>query len=152
MQFEEMTVTTLQLSEALGIGANQINKLAARGILPKAGHNRYPLKAAVRAYTDHMRQAPGTGTTIKQELDQERLDALRHKNAKQRGELLPVEVLQSYAEKLGSMIHDQLETLPGKIKKQIPHLRGSELSLIRRELAKARASIANFNPPHKPTV
>lgn len=64
------------------------------------------------------------------------------KEAQLRNELAPLELLQWALSNLGSQISAILETIPAKLKRQLPSLTYTDLELIRKEIIKTQNAAA----------
>lgn len=137
------------------LSLSRFHELVRDGSIPKPrGRAGYVLDDVRRGYIESLRtvkmseaeKAPAAKANDSDEdIKQEKLKKLRAENAARQRELLPVSVLEMYAEKVGAVIQSAFEALPGAIKTRIPHLRGAEVGIIRGELAKAAHSIASFD-------
>ena len=77
------------------------------------------------------------------------LAAIRGLEAKQRaGELVPVDLLRDILAAVAAQISAHLDAIPGRIKREAPHLTANDLFLIEREVTAARnlASKIRYNP------
>lgn len=134
------------------LSLSQFDFLRRQGSIPQPrGRAGYVLDDVRRAYIETLRtaktQEPETAPPemdARQEIEQEKLEKLRVDNALRRRELAPIAVLETYAERIGAVIHSQFEALAGQVKKRIPHLRAAEVNIIRGELSKTANAIADF--------
>lgn len=95
-------VSTTALADLLGIGPTRLNTLVRGGIIPCDGRGGFPLRAAVRAYCHHLREAKRQTKTVSPEMEAARLRAANAQaekaeiaNAKARGELLDASRVRS---------------------------------------------------------
>ena len=141
-------------------------QLVREGVLPQGrGRGGYKIDDARRAYIQHLRARSGASPeeVVSEEQRIERLknqddlgkerarlaaeqaDKAAMQNAVMRRELLPVAVLERYAEQVAAVVRAALEALPAQCKRRIPHLRSEELNLIKAECARASDAIADFD-------
>lgn len=106
-----------ELSNILGIGQRQINKLAKAGIIPKARRGEYDLAGTVRAYIDYLKDGVDTDkkeAIVREELRIKRLQAekLEDEKAVRRRYLLSVNDFVSLVEASGAAIKSILSAIP----------------------------------------
>ena len=115
-----------------------------------------------RAFPGHGGRRRGAGRKPKQTLrddlarfnqaraDKERaLADLRAMEAKQRaGELVPLNVLREVLASVAVQIGAVLDTIPGRLRREAPHLTATDLQLVERIITEARAVAAQirYNP------
>ena|SRR5690625_2433090 len=75
---------------------------------------------------------------------EERAESQRLKNAQTRRELAPVDMLSWALGSLSSQVSAVLEPLPGKIRRRVARLTGTDIDLIRAEVAKAMNACAEI--------
>ncbi len=117
-------VPTAVVCEWLGITAQAVSDLAKRGIIPKAGRDKWALQAVVTAYTAHMREvAAGRKADTDQALDlvQERAQLARAqreyqdmRNAEKAGQLLPRAVVDQAVVDAFTRVRTKLLRIPAK--------------------------------------
>ena len=71
-------------------------------------------------------------------LTKEQADAQELKNAVMRRELAPIELLEFALAEMSSVVSAIFESIPLKVKKRVPHLTASEVSIISREVIRAQ--------------
>ena len=79
----------------------------------------------------------------------EMADKLAMENAVRRRELAPVSELRSAMTQVGSLIRTRLESLPAQLKRRIPHLRASELGIVKQEMARLSDELASIELSHE---
>lgn len=79
----------------------------------------------------------------------EQADKAAMDNAMRRREVVPVAVLEDYAERVGTFVRGMLEALPAQLKRRIHHLRASEVNVIKQEVAKLSDGIATYDLDHE---
>ena len=95
------------LAKLLGVTRSSISRLASDGVLPRDGHNRYPLPDSVHAYVAHLktpqsragRRADAPSDPLKLERirqSREAADKLAIQNAASRRELLPARDVETH--------------------------------------------------------
>jgi phage terminase Nu1 subunit (DNA packaging protein) len=133
----------------------RFRELQKLGYLPnQQGGRGLDVEAVVHGYVAYLRANPtesefgGEATSTSEKIALEKLQKLRTENARARRELVPVSVLEHYAEQVGSVVHEGLTALAGNIKKRIPHLRAAEITQIKREIVKISNGIAEFDVEH----
>ena len=102
------------------------------------------------AYIRHLReQAAGRATTGDLDLATERArlaaaqaERVERTNAKERGELAPMVLLEQVLAKTASKIAGILDGIPGQVRRRVPQLPVEGLDLIAAEVAKARNTVA----------
>ncbi len=117
-------VPTAVVCEWLGITAQALSDLAKRGVLPKAGRDKWDLRAVVSAYTQHTREiAAGRKADADQALDlvQERALLARAqrefqdmRNAEKAGQLLPRTVVDQAVTDAFTRVRSALLRVPVK--------------------------------------
>lgn len=155
-----------ELAEHLFTSPQTIDKLRRDGVIPSPrGRAGYKLDDCRRVYLEHLRaraRAPAgdpepdehkvqrmrNQDKLEEErarLAAEQADKAAMENAIRRREVAPVAVLESYAEKVSGVVRSALEALPAQCKRRIPHLRASEINLIKQECTRASDAIADFD-------
>lgn len=79
----------------------------------------------------------------------EQADKVAMENAIRRREVVPVVVLQDYAEQLANFLRAGLEAFPAQIKRRIHHLRAAEFNAVKQEVAKLSDAIATYSIDHE---
>lgn len=69
-------------------------------------------------------------------------DKVEMENAERRGELAPVSVLEEVLVRAGTKVAATFDAIPGILKRRLPNLTDADLTIVRRELAKARNAVA----------
>ncbi|MCR9279971.1 MAG: hypothetical protein NXH85_18585 [Pseudomonadaceae bacterium] len=151
--------TAKQAAAHIDISERRFRQLRQQGAVtgPKGGKGGYDLDEVRLQYIRALRASKGdlagvTQSGVADDIAAEKLKKLRIENARLTRELVPVDVLELYARKLGSTVKDGLDALVGNVKKRLPHLRSSELQMIRQEIAKTSNAIADFNPDHERAI
>lgn len=72
-------------------------------------------------------------------------DKVEMENAVARGELAPVSVLEDVLTRAGTKVSASLDAIPTALKRRLPNLTDADLTIVRRELAKARNAIASLS-------
>lgn len=143
------------------IGPERFTQLRKAGYLPKPrGRAGYVLDDVRRAYIDHLKagidtESPDVGGAERQkhvdDLARERArhaaesaDKIALQNREKRRELVPVSAVRDYCTEVASLIRPRLEALPARCKVEIPHLRASEVAVIRREVTRVTDEIADI--------
>ena len=134
MTIAPAAVPTAVVTEWLGITAQALGDLAKRGVVPKAGRDKWSLKAVVVAYTEHMREvAAGRRGDAAEALDlvQERAQLARAqrehqdmKNAELAGRLLPAEQVNAAVADAFARVRSHLLRLPMKATSRARDLTG----------------------------
>jgi phage terminase Nu1 subunit (DNA packaging protein) len=143
-------LTQREFANLVGSNEHEVRLLVRERVLPKLEGRACYDETHVRAYVDHLRSTlPQTQATpelvgLQISMQRQKLHALERENRVNDRAYAPTELLYEYAKKLGSVVKSAFEAIPGQIKKQIPHLRAAEISIIRTELAKAANAIADF--------
>lgn len=100
MPSQKLIVSAREAADWIGASERLVRDLADRGIAVREARGRYDIKATIANYVAHLRQvSAGRGgeesqldlTKEKARESKERADSLAIKNAKMRGELLPVD-------------------------------------------------------------
>lgn len=74
----------------------------------------------------------------------EMADKLAMENAQRRRELVPVAELRNAMATAGTLIRSRLETLPAQMKRRLPFLRASDLSVVKQEITKLSDELASI--------
>ncbi len=77
-------------------------------------------------------------------LAREQADATALKNAQARNELAPVDLIRWTLNRVGTRIVAILDTIPGNVKRRVPHLSAAHVELIKREVVKAQNAAARI--------
>lgn len=78
----------------------------------------------------------------KARLNAAQADKVEMENAERRGELAPVSVLEEVLVRAGTKVAATFDAIPGILKRRLPNLTDADLTIVRRELAKARNAVA----------
>ncbi len=76
-------------------------------------------------------------------------EKLAMENAERRRELVPVTELREAMAKVGGLVRANLEAWPAELKRAAPHLRNSEIAVIKRSIAKLSDAIADIDLSHE---
>ena len=76
-------------------------------------------------------------------------ERIEMENAVKRGELAPIDTLRDVLAPVVAQIAAQLDAVPGKLKREAPHLTATDLEIVAREITKARnlAAETRYEPP-----
>ncbi len=146
-------VSVALLVELTGYSESKIYRLAKQGVIKRRGsrtkESGFPLDASIQALLKHAggeeAEAPEPAPSIKDQIEAEKLAEIREAAALRRRELIPVGSLEEYARQVGEVVRQGLEAFPAMVHKRIPHLRGSEVNMIRAEAGKVADRIAEFD-------
>ncbi|MHC0506392.1 terminase small subunit [Achromobacter aegrifaciens] len=69
-------------------------------------------------------------------------DKIEMENSVARGELAPVSVLEEVLTRAGTKVSAAMDAIPTALKRRLPNLTDADLTIVRRELAKARNAVA----------
>jgi phage terminase Nu1 subunit (DNA packaging protein) len=142
-------------AELFGITERRVQQLAKDEVIPKRGRGRYPLVGTVKGYLNYLQMlrlspeflvAPDGVLDPSQEkarFDRERWIYQEFKTEMEKGEYAPIELLGFIVSKVCIEIVAILENLPGKIKKATPGLTHTAVSILEKEIAKARNRAAD---------
>jgi phage terminase Nu1 subunit (DNA packaging protein) len=72
-------------------------------------------------------------------------DKIEMENAVARGELAPVSVLEDVLTRAGTKVSAAMDAIPTALKRRLPNLTDADLTVVRRELAKARNAVASLS-------
>ncbi|GLK92371.1 MULTISPECIES: terminase small subunit [Achromobacter] len=72
-------------------------------------------------------------------------DKIEMENAVARGELAPVSVLEDVLTRAGTKVSAAMDAIPTALKRRLPNLTDADLTIVRRELAKARNAVASLS-------
>jgi phage terminase Nu1 subunit (DNA packaging protein) len=168
----ENVATQRELAKHLGTNEHRIRDLNRLEILtPPRGRAGYELDVARIEYIRYLEgqiKDQELGYTFERNEDQmsariknedslleekarlaaEQAEKVALDNKQRKGELAPIAVLEDYAAQVAGQVRASLESLPAQIKREIAHLRASEIAIIRREVTRASDNIADFEPSH----
>ncbi|WP_101067281.1 hypothetical protein [Roseovarius salinarum] len=143
---DDVEIRTAELAELLGIQPRAVRDLTERGIVQKARRGRYPLKASVGAYCEHLRGvASGRGgeaevyelTAERARLAKEQADDRAYRNAVARRELVRVEdVAREWADALRK-VRAAILAVPSRLRQRLPHLTAHDVEALDGELRRA---------------
>ncbi|MFC4730696.1 hypothetical protein [Salipiger abyssi] len=145
----EAAVSAAELGEWLGITANRAHALGRDGVLPRTGEKLFPLRASVRAYSDHCRSL-AKGKQVDADLAAEKLrlarataEKVETANAKLRGELIPAaEVEREWATVLRG-VRAAMLAVPSRVAQTAGHLTPHDINAIDREVRDALEEAAH---------
>jgi phage terminase Nu1 subunit (DNA packaging protein) len=142
------TVTAEVLSRWLGISERLVRELARKGIVIKAGRNRFELEASVRnVIADQRRTIVGKGgATVASQAAKERArlaaamaDRAELKNAAERGSLLDSAAVERQWTQDYASVRARMLAVPSRAAQRLPHLGAHDVSEIDREIRDALA-------------
>jgi len=144
------------------ISAATFTKLRREGKLPSPkGRAGYVLDDVRRAYIEGLKNGNAENVSEAGPMTAERqkyaddyssararqakalADKLELENKLRRGELAPIEILQAALEQVAARTRPALESLPAQLKREIPHLRATELAVARRLVVHVSDEIAD---------
>ncbi len=155
-----MRCTQQEIANFFGISPRAVRQRVERGELPKPSRRKYDLGECIqlndKVLRDRINQLqnkkvaklPGSDDMepdTKELIEREKLAKLREEAAMREGQLAPIELLEEYADRVGSVIRKGLESLPGLIKQRIPHLRAAEVGMIENEVVRLAGRIADHD-------
>lgn len=157
-----------EVCEHVGISDRHFRDLRSQKIWPTPkGRAAYDLDGCRHAYIEYLRgrsRAPapeGDDGNVRRQKNQDKLEEERARfaaeqadkyameNAIRRREVVPVAVLQDYAEQLANFLRAGLESLPAMITRRIHHLRAAEQHAIKQEVAKLSDGLASYTFDHE---
>jgi len=141
--------------------------LKDKGVFDHGGRGGYDLDDCRRRYIEYLQHLGRRGTgksddSTEDPQDRERqrvVDSIQVERARQaaetadklamenritRRELAPVAELERALADVGTLIRSRLESLSAQMKRRIPHLRASELGVVKQEVAKLSDEIASI--------
>jgi len=144
-----------QFGQLVGVSQAAITAAVSEGILPRDGTYREWLLA----YCGRLREmAAGRYSASDLDLTEERARLARAQseriemdNAVTRGELAPIDTLRDTLAPVVAQIAAHLDAIPGKLKREAPHLTASDLEIVAREITRARnlAAEVRYDPGAK---
>lgn len=141
--------TQARFGQLVGITQPAVSGLLMRGVMV-AGDT---LGNWLLSYCGHIRDVaagrqPGEGTkTLDPAEEKARLyaaqaDKIEMENSVARGELAPVSVLEEVLTRAGTKVSAAMDAIPTALKRRLPNLTDADLTVVRRELARARNAVA----------
>lgn len=140
-------VSQQAFADLVGVSQPAVSDMMSRGVIAEG----QPLGAWLLAYTSHLRElAAGRGSdnelaNERARLAREQADSVAMKNARERKELAPVEVLEGVLAHTARQIATVLEGIQPKLRRACPDLTSANLQIITAELARARQLCAVVN-------
>ena len=128
----------------LDVDIKTVGRLLVKFKLPKKGCGLDELRLA---YLDHIREiaAGRRGDNDTYDLVEERgrlahfqANAQDLKNQVTERSMAPVVLVELAMERLGTEIKSILQAIPLKLKKRVPHLKASEIEIVKREIVKVQ--------------
>lgn len=104
--------------------------------------------AAMDERSERRQQAVDDLATERARKEAQMADRLALENQRTRQLLIPASALRGYCEQVAALVRPVLEALPGQCKRRIPHLRASEIGVIKSECAKASDAVASIEVQH----
>lgn len=139
----------------VGVTHSAVQHYLSKGFIVRGGTYREWLLA----YTKRLREeAAGRYSAGELDLTEERARLARAQseriemdNAVTRGELASIDTLRDTLADVAGQIAAILDAIPGKVKREAPHLTAQDVDILRREIAKARnlASEVQYDPDRK---
>ncbi|MET4696958.1 terminase small subunit [Endozoicomonas lisbonensis] len=159
--------TQIEIAEHLDLSDRQVRNLLKDGVLPPTkGRGAYCLDSCRKAYIRHLRgcingqiEKPEMGGDFPEEqeyIDKEyeqarkiraEADAQEMKNAVTRREQAPVSLLEWALANIAEQVSSVLDSIPLKLKQRVPHLKASELEIVRREITKCQNAASKSQLP-----
>ena len=154
-----LKVNKAKLAEIFGVTQKTLTAYQDRGLPVEAKggagkSNLYDTKNVIAWYVDHMidrkfGHAEHVTEALNKEYEQARLakaqaDGKEIENQIKRGELAPVELMTVVLAHVTSQVVAVLDSIPQKVKRNVPKLTASEIELIKREIAKTQNAAANL--------
>lgn len=140
------TASAAELGEWIGLSEPRIHALAREGVIPRTGKSRFDLKAAVRAYADHMRAGQLGRISSNPDLNAEKLRLARANaekvelaNEKVRGLLVPVAEVEAAWSSVLRDVRAAMLAIPARIQQRLGHITPYDVQMIDREI---RASLS----------
>jgi phage terminase Nu1 subunit (DNA packaging protein) len=140
------------LCALLDISPAALTDLKKRGIAVHLAHDSYDLWATVQAYVAHLRSVAArwgsedqaeTLTAARARLAREKADEAARRNAVARGELVQAaDVVRGWSDTLRA-VRAGLLAVPSRLRASLPHLSGSDVALIDREIRTTLEGLAN---------
>lgn len=154
--------TQRELAKHLATNEHEVRDLVALGVLPKPVRGvGYDLDECRVLLFRHLRRQVATGEDAERKRDRqdivddinkerarqaaETADKLALENAVRRRELVPVAELRDALLKVAGLVRANLEAWPAMLKRAAPHLRNSEVAVIKREIAKLSDAVADID-------
>lgn len=149
MMDPDKKTTQARFAQLVGVTQPVISGLLMRGVMA-AGDT---LGNWLLAYCGNLRDAasgrnsdpdaPGLDPAAeKARLNAAQADKVEMENAVTRGELAPVSVLEDVLVRAGTKVAATLDAIPAILKRRLPNLTDADLTILRREIAKARNAVA----------
>ncbi len=144
--------TQARFGQLVGITQPAVSGLLMRGVMV-AGDT---LGNWLLSYCGHIRdiaagrQAGEETRTLDPAEEKARLyaaqaDRIEMENSVARGELAPVSVLEEVLTRAGTKVSAAMDAIPTAQKRRLPNLTDADLTIVRRELARARNAIASLS-------
>lgn len=141
--------TQARFGQLVGITQPAVSGLLMRGVMVTGD----TLGNWLLSYCGHIRDVaagrqPVEGTkTLDPAEEKARLyaaqaDKIEMENSVARGELAPVSVLEEVLTRAGTKVSAAMDAIPTALKRRLPNLTDADLTIVRRELAKARNAVA----------
>ena len=141
--------------QLVGVTQGAVGAAVAEGILAPGETYR----AWLLAYCKRLREmAAGRYSAGDLDLTEERArlaraqsERIEMENAVKRGELAPIDTLRDVLVPVVAQIAAQLDAVPGKLKREAPHLTHLDLEIVAREITRARnlAAETRYEPDAK---
>lgn len=147
-------VPAAHLGALLGISERAARELGRRGVVPRDGDGLFPVRACVRAYCAHLREAAagrgGTGATSglareRVRLVREQADKTELANGLTRRELVPAAEVEAEWSRVCVALRARLLALPSRVQQRLAHLTAAEVATIDREVRDALTELGT--PP-----
>lgn len=121
------TVSTSELAAWFGVSDRAVRDFESRGIIAKASRGRYPLRASVASYLEHLRAVAAGHRSTKAEADapdlvteraklaQRQRQRIELELAERRRALVPSPEVAEQGRKLAAVIVSALQALPDRV-------------------------------------
>lgn len=116
----KIIVTQSAICAALGLSHTQVQNLVKQNVVVKVDSNRYDLIQSCSRYINQLKGQASSGSDLDYYAERARLtraqaDEREIKNAKSRGELIPIEVAESVWCNAAILLRNNLLNLPNKL-------------------------------------
>jgi terminase small subunit / prophage DNA-packing protein len=152
------TLTQRGFAAVCRTNEHTIRQLVKQGVVSRPARPGQYTDEHIGEYIDHLvatlpKQSPTPELTdIRTRLARVKLAAAEREEAITERQYAPIALFEEMIAKAGAVIQSVLETIPGQFKKRVPHLRASELDILRKLLNRAATALsdADINAPIEP--